>query len=155
MSKKKKGMPSFRMLVAILFVLVAGGYGLAWILGGSLLYEEGLMTQKAQVVKPTATGESADALFFGLAYEACSSVVENIVLGRKNMGEKGPPKRLLDIRTCLDNYGPGEALDVKIETRRHRVTGKKYWRINQIGQCPIPHLPSEVTAVEGSRCDFM
>ena len=155
MSKKKKGIPSFSMLVAILVVLVTGGYGLAWVLGGSLLYEEGQITRKAQVVKPTATGESADALFFGIAYQACSSVVENIVLGRKDMGEKGPPQRLLNIRTCLDNYAPGHVVDVMLQTRRHRVTNKKYWRINQIGQCALPHLPSEVTAVEGSRCDFM
>ncbi|MEE2786756.1 MAG: hypothetical protein VX589_05405 [Myxococcota bacterium] len=155
MSKQQKVMPSLKLLVALLLVLVAGGYGLAWILGGSLLYHEGKLTEKARVVEATAQGQTADALFFGVAYEACASVVENIVLGRKNMDGKAPPKRLLDIRACLGQYRPGDAVDVGLETRQHRVTGQKYWRINQVGQCTIPHLPSEVSAVEGSRCDFM
>ena len=161
MTQKRKAMPSLTMLVGILAILVFGGYGLAWVIGGSLLYNEGRMEQVATVIQASKDMVQDDNLAFALTYNECRGVNEHIILGKKDMGEKGVPDRLQKIRNCLMSLKPGSTVPVRLETRQHRITNSKTWRVRSVGQCMIPHLPSRITVkapADGEsvpRCSFM
>jgi len=100
-------------------------------------------------------------LVFALTYNECRGVNEHIVLGKKDMGDKGVPERLKKIRKCLMSLSVGSTVPVRLETRKHRITSSKTWRVRRVGECTIPHLPSRIT-VEATaagqnapRCSFM
>ena len=161
MTQKKKIMPSLKMLVGILTILVIGGYALAWVVGGPILYSEGRIDQVATVIEASEDVTRDGDIVFALTYNECRGVNEHIILGKKDMGEKGVPERLKKIRKCLMSLSPGSTVPVRLETREHRITSSKTWRVRRVGECTIPHLPSRITVkapADGQaapRCSFM
>ena len=149
------------MLLGILVILVIGGYSLAWVVGGPLLYEEGRLEQVAVVVQPNEDMLEDGEVLFALSYTECQGVKEHIVLGKKEMGKKAVPTRLQKIRQCLMGLQAGATVPVIIDTRTHRLSGNKTWRVRGVGDCSIPHLPSRLsvkTPPKGQtapRCSFM
>ena len=158
---KRKSLPSFKMLLGILVILLVGGYSLAWVVGGPLLYIEGRIEEVALVTTPNEDVGEDGELFFALSYNACRGVKEHIVLGNKDMDKKTVPKRLKRIRECLMGLTPGSTVPVVIDTRAHRITGSKTWRIRGVGDCSLPHLPSRLSVQPpakgetAARCSFM
>ena len=98
------------MLLGILVILLVGGYSLAWVVGGPLLYIEGRIEEVALVTTPNEDVGEDGELFFALSYNACRGVKEHIVLGKKDMGKKTIPKRLKRIRECLMGLTPGSTV---------------------------------------------
>jgi len=146
-----------KMMGIVFCLLVFGVYGLTWLMQGSLMYATTDLETLGRVVVPPKLSEKqrTESIFFAVAYNDCHGVTETISLGPKKAGKRPIPQKLLEIRECLGKLVDGQAVKIKLETRRQRMSGDKSWRLRSVGPCAFPHLPTHINAESDARCSWM
>jgi hypothetical protein len=156
MADKKSTMPSIPMLKMtsiIAVAIVVATLGFSWFSESSLLYVFEDVATEATIVKPNISNKP-DNLFFALEYSACPGVTESINLGKKSLDEKAP-QLLIDVRTCLSKIKVGTVVPVSIITREKRFGDSRAGKIDRIGQCDMPLLPTRLKMPDEVRCPWM
>tara|TARA_B100001250_G_scaffold168832_1_gene145444 strand:- start:382 stop:822 length:441 start_codon:yes stop_codon:yes gene_type:complete len=125
-----------------------------WIVNGPMLYAIEVIDAQAEVSAPIPDPKKPEYRQFSVNYHDCRATTETIALGPQTLDAKAPT-RLIEIRSCLEKLKPGQNVSVKIEARRQRITGKKTWRLMEIGSCAFPHLPSRISASSHGPCPWM
>ena len=145
--------PVFRFLFTVSLIIVIATYLVSWFSGSSLLYEFKDLSQKALIVE-TPIKDDPGERYVGLKYNECPGTIESIHVGKVDLDKKAP-KALIKIRECLAGLKMNEAVDVSITTRKMRFSGSKSGRINQVGPCVLPLLPTRITLENETRCPWM
>ena len=152
-TEQKSALPILKLLGLITGIIVVATLVFSWLSSSSILYEYTTVTAQASVVA-RKIADQPDTKFFSLQYKDCADVIESVNLGKKKLDGKAP-KKLKEIRTCLDQLQVGSEIEVKLTTRRQRMSGSRAGRINQIGPCVIPLLPTEIKVSGQGRCPWM
>ena len=145
--------PVFKFLFSVTLLIVVTTYFFSWLSGSSLLYEFSDMTKKATIVDSPIKDDPGEK-YFAVQYTECPGTIESIHIGKMDLDEKAPDA-LIKIRKCLDGLGDNAEIDVSITTRRMRISGSKSGRINQVGSCVLPLLPTRINIENEKRCPWM
>ena len=146
------------MAVAIGASIFLGGMGLAYVASGSLVYEMGTHTAPAKVTvngphRVEETGPEYHWLIY--EYDQCAGISETIHLQAPSKGGLGGLAAKDDTIACLINKKVGESIQIEMETRVHRLSGHKTWRVSAIAGCPVHGVPVTMGIKGEKRCSWM
>ena len=146
------------MGLVIAVVVGMGGLGLAYFSSGSLIYEMSVRTAvaKVKVNGPYRTDEKSPELHWLIyEYDECPGVSETIHLQPANQGGLGGLSAKADTIECLVDKQVGESIEVEFETRVHRFSDSKSWRVSKIAGCPVHGVPVTMGVENEARCPWM
>ncbi|MEE2757431.1 MAG: hypothetical protein VYA30_12320 [Myxococcota bacterium] len=145
--------PVFKFLLSVTVLITVTTYFLSWLSGSSLIYEFNDLNKKATIVDSPVKDDPGEK-YVALKYSECPGTIESIHVGKADLDDKAP-KALIKIRECLKSLGNNVEIDVSITTRKMRFGGSKSGRINQVGSCVLPLLPTRITIENDARCPWM
>ena len=145
--------PVFKFLFSVTLLIVVTTYFFSWFSGSSILYEFNRLSKKATIVDSPIKDDPGEK-YFAFQYSECPGTIESIHVGKMDLDDKAPAA-LIEIRKCLDGLRSNAEVDVSITTRRMRLSGSKSGRINQVGSCVLPLLPTRITIQDETRCPWM
>ena len=146
------------MAAAIGVAIMAGGWVLGSLVSGNLVYEMGTHTAGAKVTingphRVEETGPEYHWLIY--EYDDCAGISETIHLQSPSKGGLGGLAAKDDTIACLIDKKVGESIQVEMETRVHRISDHKTWRVSAIAGCPVHGVPVTMGIKGENRCPWM
>lgn len=146
------------MAVAIGAAIMVGGWLLGAVASGSLVYEMGTHSAMAKVTingPHRAEPKGPKYHWFIYEYDECAGVSETIHIQSASKGGLGGLAAKDDTIACLIDKKVGESIRIDMETRVHRISDHKTWRVSAIAGCPVHGVPVTMGIKDNARCPWM